>query len=379
MHDIDVAIVGAGPAGAAAAIESVRQGKKTIIIEKKRLPRHKVCSGLLIPSSMEFIKTHFGTPPVDVFAKPDRYKCMRMHFKSRRCIDIPLDGWNVWRHRFDKWLCDISEANILEKTTLISFSEDTEGVTLRCRNSSNDFVIVRCQALIAADGGTSMVSSTLDPVGRSNLQWHLAVQDVYECRCDLEAGYWHYFADPDISGYPSAYIKDDLLIMDVGLKLGENALPHIERFKTYLNQCFGFSKEKLVRRHGCRLTFAAPQGWFNFGTDRILITGEASGLFNRFGEGISSALTSGIMAGQSASQGINEKQPPGTLYRKVIEKERLKTLRDFSLKTMLSDVRLKYALCNLPLLKRPLIIKDMLHWAFFIDQMRKGGLPNKPQ
>ncbi len=44
---IDVAIIGAGPAGSAAAIRLARSGRRVVLIEKKRFPREKVCGGCL--------------------------------------------------------------------------------------------------------------------------------------------------------------------------------------------------------------------------------------------------------------------------------------------------------------------------------------------
>ena len=44
---VDVAIIGAGPAGSAAAIELARNGRKVVVIEKQRLGREKVCGGCL--------------------------------------------------------------------------------------------------------------------------------------------------------------------------------------------------------------------------------------------------------------------------------------------------------------------------------------------
>ncbi len=43
----DVAIVGAGPAGCAAALELARTGRSVIVLEKRLFPRHKVCGGCL--------------------------------------------------------------------------------------------------------------------------------------------------------------------------------------------------------------------------------------------------------------------------------------------------------------------------------------------
>lgn len=43
----DVAIIGAGPAGSAAAIELTRAGRHTVVFERKHFPREKVCGGCL--------------------------------------------------------------------------------------------------------------------------------------------------------------------------------------------------------------------------------------------------------------------------------------------------------------------------------------------
>ena len=49
----DVVIVGAGPAGAAAAQAMRGHGLEAVIIEKASLPRYKMCSGILFPSAAE--------------------------------------------------------------------------------------------------------------------------------------------------------------------------------------------------------------------------------------------------------------------------------------------------------------------------------------
>ncbi len=46
MHDVIVA--GAGPAGSAAAKRCAEHGLKTMMLEKHRLPRDKVCSGMIM-------------------------------------------------------------------------------------------------------------------------------------------------------------------------------------------------------------------------------------------------------------------------------------------------------------------------------------------
>ncbi len=62
----DVVIVGAGPAGAAAALAMRGHGLECVIIEKAKLPRYKMCSGILFPSARKLITDGFGPIPKDV-------------------------------------------------------------------------------------------------------------------------------------------------------------------------------------------------------------------------------------------------------------------------------------------------------------------------
>ncbi len=44
----DVAVVGAGPAGAAAARAAATAGARTVLLEREPLPRYKRCGGGLV-------------------------------------------------------------------------------------------------------------------------------------------------------------------------------------------------------------------------------------------------------------------------------------------------------------------------------------------
>jgi flavin-dependent dehydrogenase len=44
----DVAVVGAGPAGATAALTLARRGLTVALLEKDALPRYKTCGGALV-------------------------------------------------------------------------------------------------------------------------------------------------------------------------------------------------------------------------------------------------------------------------------------------------------------------------------------------
>ncbi len=52
----DVAVVGAGPAGAVCSMYLAKEGHKVLVIEKKRFPRSKACGDLLIADSISMLE-----------------------------------------------------------------------------------------------------------------------------------------------------------------------------------------------------------------------------------------------------------------------------------------------------------------------------------
>jgi len=64
----DVAVIGAGPAGAMAALAAASRGKRVVIVERSRIPRHKTCAGGLIGVSMNALPAGF-TPSIQATAK----------------------------------------------------------------------------------------------------------------------------------------------------------------------------------------------------------------------------------------------------------------------------------------------------------------------
>ena len=52
----DAAVVGAGPAGSAAAILLARAGRKVLLVEKDTFPRHKVCGEFLSSDALPLLE-----------------------------------------------------------------------------------------------------------------------------------------------------------------------------------------------------------------------------------------------------------------------------------------------------------------------------------
>ena len=363
----DAIIVGGGPAGAAAAKACAEGGLRALLVERHALPRSKACSGILVRASIDLVSRHFGAIPPDVLAEPAALQSLRMHFPSGRTLDVPLGGTFVRRGLFDQWLCRAAGVEISEGTTARSFEERADTVTVRCTRGPGEELVVQGRVLIAADGGTSRIVRAIAPERHGRLAWYAALQEAWDAPCSLEPGRFHFFAFPSISPYSSAYVKDGLLFTEVVAAAGDSAEAAMKRFREFLKRELGRREGDVrVSRLGCRVAYAATGNLFCFGSDRILVAGEASGLLNPFGEGISSALASGRIAGEAAVRALRESRVPGDLYRAAVEVERQRTLRQFRYGAYISgrdvtfDVR--KGLAGLPVTGRICVVADLLGW-----------------
>lgn len=383
MLNYDAVVIGGGPAGASAANELVKMGIQTLIIEKKKLPRLKPCSGILCPESVAMVEDNFGVPPQHVFSNPGVFKGLRWCFPDGRELDLPVEekGWIIWRNHFDNWLCEQSNADMFDSTRLKSFEEDDTGVTLCCEKHGKEELNIRCQLMVAADGAYSRVVKALHPERYDNgVKWFIGMQNTYQCRHNLEEGYFYYFADPSISLYPSAIVKDGLVELAVMTERGEKISSHMDRFIEFLQQNYGFYDYKLEQKLGCHASWATLQGKTFFGTDRILVAGEASGLLNMLGEGISSALGSGIIAGRVAAGCIKKGIPAGETYKKDVAGERKRTLKQFTLANLLfgspSGANWRQGIRRQKISAWPFLMKDLGIWTFRGGGMKRRVAPN---
>ena len=84
----DVVVVGAGPGGAAAAKRCADRGLNTLLIEKKELPRDKVCSGMIMGQwALEIIRQEFG-----------QHSPIRAH-GSAACSQAIASMWDPWSRK----------------------------------------------------------------------------------------------------------------------------------------------------------------------------------------------------------------------------------------------------------------------------------------
>lgn len=178
MMTCDVLIVGAGPAGTAAAITATRHGLKVIVIDKATFPRDKCCGdGLTTLALRELEKLQFDPSTVPSWQDID---AAWLRSPSGREVRLPMPTSGKFaaitpRLELDNALV-IQARNagvtILENCSYDSMTVNTESVCVSVTHYNNPLLIT-ASWLIAADGMWSPVRKSLGVSESGYLgEWH---------------------------------------------------------------------------------------------------------------------------------------------------------------------------------------------------------------
>ncbi|MFH2045115.1 MAG: NAD(P)/FAD-dependent oxidoreductase [Pseudomonadota bacterium] len=315
-----VVIAGGGPAGASCAKALSDHGIEALVLERKKLPRYKCCSGVLMGQTQELLEKYFGGLPAEsVYCKPKKinYKdIIAWTEKDGNFIfewEIAKDGktfnsdyLNVWRSKFDHWLLKQSGAIIKERCSFAGFSAKGDKLKIDVKQGGVKTGI-ECSYLVGADGGDSLVRNAFDTSFKERLNELVVYQVYYKCLDpgEFKEGPWYVFLGHIGDCMASIHKKDDVLTLVVGafkMKGGYKRL--MKEFEDFLATRFKMKLADKVRSEGTAINDMFLRGDFCFGGGRILLAGEAAGLSYLNGEGISVAIDSGYRAGSAIARSI---------------------------------------------------------------------------
>lgn len=329
----DCVVVGGGPAGAAAAKRLVTSGARVLLIEKKKMPRIKICSGLLGTRAQDKIDRLFGELPLSVQARPNWVKARRVSIEGNEFVEKPLDlivatgmerrkVLQVWRSKFDQWLVQLSKAEVQEECQFLDFTKKGKSLLIQCRQPDGRGESIKTDFLIGADGGNSAVRKRLDPSFGKKLHWLFSYKVYFQGTVDLEPGYFYCFLHKEFGDFYSALLhKDDFITLGTTVNEGYKIKPFFTKYIEYLRKRCCLVLGSPLCRMGCWVNDMGSSGRFYLGRERIILVGEAAGFLNIMGEGISSALGTGDIAGQAILEGIQAGRDAGKLYQELIEPE----------------------------------------------------------
>jgi flavin-dependent dehydrogenase len=302
------------------------------VIDKKKLPRYKICSGIIFRKSQDITEKYFGEIPKSAYVSPELLNGVRLWSDDENYTDWPFskDGRgapNIWRSEYDYWLVKTSGAEIKDCLALADFSDTGDYILLKCRDVSNNKIVdIKCTYLVSAEGSRSVIREKLDPEFERELKWFVAYQNYYDGDSDLDPHFFHGFLKPQYGDvYAWFNVKDGLQIFGIAVRKGNKVEPYLLKYTELLKKQFGLKLKKMVRKSGCLGNDMCPKGKFYLGNGNILLVGEAAGFLNAFGEGISCALSTGLFAAEAISKGIKSRDNALVLYTELTKQERRQT------------------------------------------------------
>lgn len=324
-REVDAIIVGSGPAAAAAAKRLVDAGYETVVLERKELPRHKPCSGILSPRGHRFLLENFGPLPKETLHAPSSCSGVKFHFPSLRSVAMDFDGGptpHLYRRQADQWMLLRSGAEVHDRTEFKGLEDKGTHVDVTAERDGRA-VRYRARRVIGADGPSLSVARAVYPEYAQSIPWFVVGQKFHSITdCPLDEKYFHFWFHPGLGHYTWSHARDGRQIVGVGFIKGGNFDARHTRVVEYLEAKHGVKlgpgedKEIVTANFGPSLI-----NRYIFGRGNVLITGQAAGFYNMIAEGMSCALHSGAIAGEAAVESFRTPADVQRAYRGMIASE----------------------------------------------------------
>ena len=312
MVDCDVLIVGAGPAGCAAAISAQRLGLKSIVVDKAEFPRDKCCGDGLTAMALREIEG-LGLRPTAASWTSVTDVWLKSPFGKTIKLDLPEDGQYaaiVKREDLDFDLLRLAAESGAEINEGLGFKDialTSDGAVV----SLDDGRTISAGSVVAADGMWSSVRKRLGctPNGYRG-DWH-AFRQYAGSESPLSRDLWVWFEKDLLPGYAWSFpLADGQVNLGFGVvrggtldgkKLAQiwNGLMDRPSIREILGE---------LRLQGQRTAWpipaSLPSAQLSMGP--VLFVGDAATATDPLtGEGIGQALESGRLAAEAISEAGN--------------------------------------------------------------------------
>lgn len=290
----DVAVIGAGPAGATAAREAALAGSRVILLERATLPRYKTCGGGLVHASLRSLPRDLMlSPGAQVRSFSFSFDGKREKTRNRSEPMLAL----VMRDEFDAALVDravAAGATLREATTVLKIAEVGDLVRLSTREQGD----ILARIVVGADGSAGRSPAY---VGVRFRQVDLGLEAEIPTPPEQQAS-WQGRVLVDFGRQPGTYgwvfAKGEVL--SVGVIGARGNADATRSYRAQFTERLGLAgiEPRVSTGHLTRCRDAGSP----LARGRVLVAGDAAGLLEPWTrEGISFALRSGRQAGLTAA------------------------------------------------------------------------------
>jgi menaquinone-9 beta-reductase len=319
MEKFDAAIIGAGPAGAAAAIFLAGKGYRVALIDKEKFPRDKLCGDFINPVNWPILR-ELGVENDILSSEHDKVTAFRItacsgeHAQARLPAQNcgPQFGLGLSRATFDLALMRKAEhdgAVVLQGCRIKNLEREPRGWQLLLDDAPGNGKI-RAPVLIGADGRNSWVAhrlgltSAAETQGRSvGFQFLLDAPDAIRGSIDI-----HLFP----GGY-AGFVGLGGTSLNLCLAVDKQRLPR-ERQVEFLWESLlpqnPYLRELLLRSRrvgDARATYPVYFKPRRCVADRVVFIGDAARVNEPVsGEGIYFAMKSALLAAETVDEAFRE-------------------------------------------------------------------------
>jgi geranylgeranyl reductase family protein len=372
-NSADVIVVGGGPAGATAAYELARRGLDVTLLEKEKLPRHKVCAGGVTIKTLKLLDFDLSSVYESEIA---RGKCT---FRGQSPVTIDFGeavGQTVMRDKFDHLLVQQAQAAgalVLDEQRVRDIECRATGSVVRTQ--SGEF---RCSMVVGADGANGPVARSAGLMKRRSAAVALETEievapDVLEAR----RGCVHFDFGSVPGGYGWVFPKKQFLCIGVGCFWGKATKLKTSLF-TFL-KTLGLGIDPSQAKVGGHLVPLGGSEHVLHG-ERVVLTGDAAGLAEPLtGEGIYYAVRSGQIAADVIHGALNNVADLSAYSAQV----NAEIVRDLRYARLLANVfyrlpRLGYRF----FIKSPIVrrgVADVIYGRSSFERLFRKLLKNSPR
>lgn len=311
MRRYDVAVIGAGPAGSAAAIGLARRGASVLLADRARFPRDKTCGGGVtgraraaapcsIDEVVEAVVTEADLRSVDGrsvrrFGRtPLVYMTQRRHLDHHVALQAAASG-----------------ADFRDDARCTAIQLDRDGATLDL-----DGERIRARIVIGSDGANGTAATQLGLGGNRALMLALEGHlDLEQAPAELRRGQLVLESGSIRGGYAWSFPKADHLNIGIGGWIDEG--PELREQLAAFCRRLGVDSEALEPLRGHRLPLRAFRS--RLASTNACVVGDAAGLVDPLtGDGIYESFLSGRLAAEACVERLAGDEQALLRYGKTV-------------------------------------------------------------
>jgi geranylgeranyl reductase family protein len=327
--EFDVAIVGGGPSGAAAAHYLATKGHSVLVCEKKSFPREKTCGDGLTPRAVKQLDAMgLGSE----LTSWEKVRGLRIH-AGGRTIELPWPEMDEWcnyglvkpRKDLDKIVLDHAEkagAKVLQKTQVIEPIYADGVLTGFVAKRDGEDERIKARYVICAEGSATKFAKSLGRTRNTEYPMGWAIRQYFNSPVMAHSGWFEGFLEvksgpDDLPGYGWVFpVGDGTVNVGVGLLTTYGQWESVnlnDLQRNFVNQIpaeWGINYDTVCSKpRGGRL-FMGQSVWPAHGPGFILV-GDAAGMINPCnGEGIAYGYETGRIGARHIDEALRSGGDP---------------------------------------------------------------------